>query len=57
VIVAEHNYQGQLSSILKMNTQVNDKLVNQTKYDGKPFLPYEIEEKGLEIAKELKELV
>ncbi len=51
VIVAEHNYQGQLSSILKMNTQVNDKLVNQTKYDGKPFLPYEIEEKGLEIAK------
>ena len=40
-----------------MNTQVNDKLVNQTKYDGKPFLPYEIEEKGLEIAKELKELV
>ena len=57
VIVAEHNYQGQLSSILKMNTQVDDKLVNQTKYDGKPFLPYEIEEKGLEIAKELKELV
>ncbi|MHC9400361.1 2-oxoacid:acceptor oxidoreductase subunit alpha [Staphylococcus epidermidis] len=57
VIVAEHNYQGQLSSILKMNTQVNDKLVNQTKYDGKTFLPYEIEEKGLEIAKELKELV
>ncbi|MCG1176973.1 2-oxoacid:acceptor oxidoreductase subunit alpha [Staphylococcus sp. HMSC077D08] len=57
VIVAEHNYQGQLSSILKMNTQVNDKLVNQTKYDGKPFLPCEIEEKGLEIAKELKELV
>jgi len=57
VIVAEHNYQGQLSSILKMNTQVNDKLVNQTKYDGKPFLPYEIEEKGLEIVKELKELV
>ncbi|MDT0653335.1 2-oxoacid:acceptor oxidoreductase subunit alpha [Staphylococcus epidermidis] len=57
VTVAEHNYQGQLSSILKMNTQVNDKLVNQTKYDGKPFLPYEIEEKGLEIAKELKELV
>ena len=39
-----------------MNTQVNDKLVNQTKYDGKP-LPCEIEEKGLEIAKELKELV
>ena len=57
VIVAEHNYQGQLSSILKMNTQVNDKLVNQTKYDGKPFFPYEIEEKGLELSKELKELV
>ena len=36
-----------------MNTQVNDKLVNQTKYDRKPFLPYG-EEKGLEIAKEVK---
>lgn len=37
VIVAEHNYQGQLSNILKMNTKVEEKLVNQTKYDGTPF--------------------
>ena len=57
VIVAEHNYQGQLASIIKMNTQIQDKLVQQTKYDGTPFLPHEIEEQGLKIVKELKELV
>lgn len=39
VIIVEHNYQGQLSNILKMNTTIQDKLINQTKYDGKPFLP------------------
>ncbi|PHK48982.1 2-oxoacid:acceptor oxidoreductase subunit alpha [Staphylococcus edaphicus] len=57
VIVVEHNYQGQLANILKMNVNLGDKLVNQTKYDGTPFLPHEIEAKGLEIAKEIKELV
>ncbi|WP_210128544.1 MULTISPECIES: 2-oxoacid:acceptor oxidoreductase subunit alpha [unclassified Staphylococcus] len=57
VVVVEHNYQGQLSNILKMNVNVGDKLINQTKYDGTPFLPNEIEAKGLEIAKKLKELV
>ncbi|MGX0373333.1 2-oxoacid:acceptor oxidoreductase subunit alpha [Staphylococcus cohnii] len=57
VVVVEHNYQGQLSNILKMNVNVGDKLINQTKYDGTPFLPNEIESKGLEIAKNLKELV
>ena len=57
VVVAEHNYQGQLSNILKMNTKVEEKLVNQTKYDGTPFLPHEIEDKGLEIVKIIKELV
>ena len=57
VVVVEHNYQGQLSNILKMNVNVGDKLINQTKYDGTPFLPNEIEAKGLEIAKDLKELV
>ena len=57
VIIAEHNYQGQLASIIKMNVNSQDKLVNQTKYDGTPFLPHEIEDKGLEVAKELKELV
>ena len=57
VVIAEHNYQGQLASIIKMNVNIQDKLVNQTKYDGTPFLPHEIEDKGLEVAKELKELV
>ncbi|MCJ1656475.1 2-oxoacid:acceptor oxidoreductase subunit alpha [Staphylococcus sp. NRL 16/872] len=57
VIIAEHNYQGQLANIIKMNTNVQSKLINQTKYDGTPFLPHEIEEKGLVIAKEIKELV
>ncbi|PNZ69899.1 2-oxoacid:acceptor oxidoreductase subunit alpha [Staphylococcus croceilyticus] len=57
VVIAEHNYQGQLANIIKMNTNVQSKLINQTKYDGTPFLPHEIEEKGLEIAKEIKELV
>ena len=40
-----------------MNVNLGDKLVNQTKYDGTPFLPHEIETNGLEIAKEIKELV
>ncbi|PTI70494.1 2-oxoacid:acceptor oxidoreductase subunit alpha [Staphylococcus succinus] len=57
VVVVEHNYQGQLANIIKMNVNLGDKLVNQTKYDGTPFLPNEIETKGLEIAKSLKELV
>ncbi|MGX0847107.1 2-oxoacid:acceptor oxidoreductase subunit alpha [Staphylococcus auricularis] len=56
VVVVEHNYQGQLASILKMNVNLGDKLINQTKYDGMPFLPHEIEEKGTEIANSLKEM-
>ena len=46
LLCVEHNYQGQLSNILKMNTTIQDKLINQTKYDGTPFLPHEIESKG-----------
>ncbi|UEX89287.1 2-oxoacid:acceptor oxidoreductase subunit alpha [Staphylococcus ratti] len=57
VVVVEHNYQGQLANIIKMNVQLGNKLVNQTKYDGTPFLPKEIEEKGLEIVNQLKERV
>ncbi|UXR37019.1 2-oxoacid:acceptor oxidoreductase subunit alpha [Staphylococcus simulans] len=57
VVVVEHNYQGQLANILKMNVNVHQKLINQTKYDGTPFLPHEIEEKGLEIAKETEGVV
>ena len=41
-VIVEHNYQGQLSNILKMNTTIQDKLINQTKYDGTPFLPHEM---------------
>lgn len=57
VVVVEHNYQGQLANILKMNVNVHQKLINQTKYDGTPFLPHEIDEKGLEIAKETEGVV
>ena len=57
VVVVEHNYQGQLANIIKMNVQLGDKLIKQTKYDGTPFLPKEIEEKGLEIVNQLKERV
>lgn len=57
VVVVEHNYQGQLANIIKMNVNLADKLVNQVKYDGIPFLPFEIEEKGHEILKTLKERV
>lgn len=57
VIVVEHNYQGQLANIIKMNVQLGDKLIKQTKYDGTPFLPKEIETKGLEIVNQLKERV
>ncbi|MBI5974931.1 2-oxoacid:acceptor oxidoreductase subunit alpha [Staphylococcus canis] len=57
VIVVEHNYQGQLANIIKMNVNLGDKLVNQVKYDGTPFLPHEIESKGQEILKSLKERV
>lgn len=57
VVVAEHNYQGQLSNIIKMNINHQNKIINQTKYDGTPFLPYEIEDKALEIVSNLKELI
>ncbi|PTH58585.1 2-oxoacid:acceptor oxidoreductase subunit alpha [Staphylococcus agnetis] len=57
VVVVEHNYQGQLANIIKMNVHLGDKLIKQTKYDGTPFLPKEIEEKGLEIVNQLKERV
>lgn len=57
VVVAEHNYQGQLSNIIKMNINHQNKIINQTKYDGTPFLPHEIEDKALEIVSNLKELI
>lgn len=57
VVVAEHNYQGQLSNIIKMNINHQNKIINQKKYDGTPFLPHEIEDKALEIVSNLKELI
>ncbi|MFP4925074.1 2-oxoacid:acceptor oxidoreductase subunit alpha, partial [Staphylococcus pseudintermedius] len=57
VVVVEHNYQGQLANIIKMNVNLGDKLIKQTKYDGTPFLPHEIEDKGLEILNAIKERV
>lgn len=57
VVVVEHNYQGQLASIIKMNVNIHDKIENYTKYDGTPFLPHEIEVKGKIIATEIKEMV
>lgn len=57
VVVAEHNYQGQLSSIIKMNINHQNKIINQTKYDGTPFLPHEIEDKAIEVVSNTKELV
>ncbi|WP_436871126.1 2-oxoacid:acceptor oxidoreductase subunit alpha [Mammaliicoccus sciuri] len=57
VVVAEHNYQGQLSNIIQMNINHQNKIINQTKYDGTPFLPHEIEDKALEIVSNMKELI
>lgn len=57
VVVAEHNYQGQISNIIKMNINHQNKIINQTKYDGTPFLPHEIEDKALEIVSNMKELI
>lgn len=57
VVVAEHNYQGQLSNIIKMNINHQNKIINQTKYDGTPFLPHEIEDKALEIVSNMKEMI
>ncbi|AVQ32905.1 2-oxoacid:acceptor oxidoreductase subunit alpha [Staphylococcus muscae] len=57
VVVVEHNYQGQLANIIKMNVNLGDKLVNQTKYDGTPFLPHEIDTKGLSLLNSQKERI
>lgn len=54
VIVVEHNYNGQLGQIIKMNTNHQGKMIQMSKYDGTPYLPHEIEEK---INATLKELI
>jgi 2-oxoglutarate ferredoxin oxidoreductase subunit alpha len=50
VIVVENNATGQLTSLIKMNVGMAEKLVHVGKYDGNPFLP-------MEIYKECKELL
>ncbi|WP_028775835.1 2-oxoacid:acceptor oxidoreductase subunit alpha [Shimazuella kribbensis] len=42
VIVVENNATGQLTSLIKMNVGMAEKLVHVGKYDGNPFLPMEI---------------
>ncbi len=42
VIVFENNATGQLTSLIKMNVGMAEKLVHVGKYDGNPFLPTEI---------------
>lgn len=54
VIVVEHNFNGQLGQIIKMNTNHQGKMIQMSKYDGTPYLPHEIEEK---INATLKELI
>ncbi|MHC0552633.1 2-oxoacid:acceptor oxidoreductase subunit alpha [Salinicoccus sp. CNSTN-B1] len=43
ILVIEHNYSGQLHSILKMNYYGHDRMNSHVKYDGTPFKPDEIE--------------
>jgi 2-oxoglutarate/2-oxoacid ferredoxin oxidoreductase subunit alpha len=42
VAVIEHNATGQLANIIKMNVGHANKIKNMKKYDGTPYLPYEI---------------
>lgn len=50
VVVVENNATGQLTSLIKMNVGMAEKMVHVGKYDGNPFLP-------AEIYKECKELL
>ncbi|QED47618.1 2-oxoacid:acceptor oxidoreductase subunit alpha [Cytobacillus dafuensis] len=42
IVVVENNATGQLANIMKMNVGHAEKIHNQLKYDGNPFLPHEI---------------
>lgn len=42
VIVVENNATGQLTSLIKMNVGMAEKVVHFGKYDGNPFLPSEV---------------
>ncbi|HJV17862.1 MAG TPA: 2-oxoacid:acceptor oxidoreductase subunit alpha [Bacillales bacterium] len=49
VLVVENNATGQLANIMKMNIGNAEKITKQLKYDGNPFLPYEIYSKCKEL--------
>ena len=49
VVVIENNATGQLANLLKMNIGHADKITKLLKYDGNPFLPYEVYTKCREL--------
>jgi len=49
VVVIEHNATGQLANIIKMNVGYGNKITKMTKYDGTPYLPYEIHSRCKEL--------
>ncbi|OCA89562.1 2-oxoacid:acceptor oxidoreductase subunit alpha [Pradoshia sp. D12] len=49
VVVIENNATGQLANILKMNIGHAEKITKLLKYDGNPFLPYEVYTKCREL--------
>jgi 2-oxoglutarate/2-oxoacid ferredoxin oxidoreductase subunit alpha len=53
LIVVENNATGQLADLVKLHIGARDKIHSLLKYDGNPFLPYEIEERVLQQMKEL----
>lgn len=49
VIVIEHNATAQLANLIKLNVGYRDKIASVLKYDGNPFLPYEIHQQVKEL--------
>ncbi|MDQ0230454.1 2-oxoacid:acceptor oxidoreductase subunit alpha [Metabacillus malikii] len=49
VIVVENNATGQLANLLKMNVGHANKIASLLKYDGNPFLPYEVHTRSKEL--------
>jgi 2-oxoglutarate ferredoxin oxidoreductase subunit alpha len=49
VVVVENNASGQLADLVKLHVGGAEKVKNILKYDGNPFLPYEIHQKVKEL--------
>jgi 2-oxoglutarate ferredoxin oxidoreductase subunit alpha len=49
VIVIENNATGQLADMVKLHVGYREKIESMLKYDGNPFLPYEIHQKVKEL--------